>query len=141
MVLGITTEYQTGSTGDEVKQIQAALAFAGYLQTAPDGIYGPKTKEAVQRFQSDKGLVIDGIVGPNTWAALFGGPITPAMPPAIIPQQKATPLPTTVVLPARSSIQLFAGGSQLQIIVMGLGLLTLLTISGKKAGKSRKRKR
>ncbi len=32
-----------------------------------DGIFGNHTKAAVQRFQRPRGLVVDGIVGQNTW--------------------------------------------------------------------------
>jgi peptidoglycan hydrolase-like protein with peptidoglycan-binding domain len=136
------TEYQTGSSGKEVSQIQGMLAFLGYLQTAPDGIYGPKTKEAVQRFQSDKGLAIDGIVGPITWGALFGGAATPPAPPALIPAPKPTPAPTVIALPAGMSAQLFAGLTPVQMIVGGLGIMVLATM-GLKAprGKTRRRKR
>ena len=35
-----------------------------------DGIFGPRTKSAVQDFQRSKGLSPDGIVGPLTWARL-----------------------------------------------------------------------
>lgn len=35
-----------------------------------DGIYGRETEAAVKRYQSDRGLDADGIVGPLTWAAL-----------------------------------------------------------------------
>jgi hypothetical protein len=35
-----------------------------------DGDFGPKTEEAVEAFQSDQGLYIDGVCGPNTWGAL-----------------------------------------------------------------------
>lgn len=35
-----------------------------------DGKFGPLTESVVRRFQKDKGLTVDGIVGPLTWAAL-----------------------------------------------------------------------
>ena len=35
-----------------------------------DGIFGAKTYNAVVKFQKDRGLAVDGIVGKNTWAAL-----------------------------------------------------------------------
>lgn len=53
-----------GATGDLVKQIQAKLG----VELA--GSFGPKTEAAVRVFQRAHGLVPDGIVGPNTWAAL-----------------------------------------------------------------------
>lgn len=35
-----------------------------------DGEYGPSSETSMQRYQSDRGLVDDGIVGASTWAAL-----------------------------------------------------------------------
>lgn len=58
------TTLKIGSKGNEVRQLQAKLSCA------VDGIFGPLTEEAVKYFQTSKGLVPDGIVGPKTWAAL-----------------------------------------------------------------------
>jgi peptidoglycan hydrolase-like protein with peptidoglycan-binding domain len=41
-----------------------------------DGSFGPKTQQAVQSFQESNGLVVDGIVGGNTWSALPADPGT-----------------------------------------------------------------
>jgi len=38
---------------------------------AVDGDFGPQTEMAVKNFQSDMTLTIDGIVGDNTWRALW----------------------------------------------------------------------
>ncbi len=59
-----------GSRGEEVREIQTRLASLGYYNGNIDGIYGSQTKNAVQRFQQDRGLAVDGIVGKNTLAAL-----------------------------------------------------------------------
>ena len=61
---------RTGSRGDEVLELQTFLAAQGYNVGPLDGIFGSKTKAAVRSFQSDQGLAIDGIVGPNTFGAI-----------------------------------------------------------------------
>ena len=40
------------------------------LGVNPDGIYGPNTERAVKAFQKAKGLKVDGVVGPLTYAKL-----------------------------------------------------------------------
>ena len=43
----------------------------GYNVGPVDGIFGQKSDAAVKAFQTDQALTVDGIVGPNTWKALF----------------------------------------------------------------------
>ena len=50
--------------------IQQQLVSLGYDTGGIDGIYGPKTREAVMLFQASRNLIVDGIVGPQTRAAL-----------------------------------------------------------------------
>jgi hypothetical protein len=55
----------------DVKKLQTALNGFGFnLQV--DGAFGSETEAAVHQFQLDHNLVSDGIVGPQTWAALLG---------------------------------------------------------------------
>ncbi|WP_218047970.1 N-acetylmuramoyl-L-alanine amidase [Bacillus licheniformis] len=62
--------------GTKVTQVQTALAAVyfypdkGAKNNGIDGYYGPKTANAVKRFQSMYGLSQDGIYGPNTKAKL-----------------------------------------------------------------------
>jgi putative chitinase len=56
---------RVGSTGEEVKKIQALLGVDIV------GKFGPKTEAAVKGWQSANGLTPDGVVGPNTWAKMF----------------------------------------------------------------------
>lgn len=53
------------------EQIQHLLNFLGYDTGGCDGIYGPKTRQAVWDFQEDfEGLAVDGIAGEETQKAL-----------------------------------------------------------------------
>jgi hypothetical protein len=63
------TLIKKGMKGDIVKKIQEHLNKHGASLKA-DGKFGPKTKAAVESFQSKKGLTIDGVVGPKTWLEL-----------------------------------------------------------------------
>jgi uncharacterized protein (TIGR02594 family) len=56
-----------------VREIQQALRDKGLDPGGIDGVWGRKTIAAVKQFQSQQGLTPDGIVGPKTKAALFGG--------------------------------------------------------------------
>lgn len=59
-----------GDKGDNVKTLQKKLKTLEFLQGAVDGIFGPKTEEAVKKFQKKNNLVVDGIVGTKTLAVL-----------------------------------------------------------------------
>ena len=59
-----------GSVGPQVELLQLALQREGALREAPDGIFGPRTREAVTGFQRRSGLAADGIAGSATWQAL-----------------------------------------------------------------------
>ena len=59
-----------GSEGPSVQLLQLALNRAGYGTLALDGIFGTQTRNAVLHFQSDNGLVADGLVGPATHRTL-----------------------------------------------------------------------
>lgn len=58
-----------GSSGADVTTAQYLLGAHG-LSTAVDGDYGPQTESRVKAFQSEAGLVSDGLLGPKTWPEL-----------------------------------------------------------------------
>lgn len=70
LCLSVNALSRIGSVGDEVSQIQRRLKSLGYYTGEIDGIFGTVTKQAVENFQSDKNLTVDGIVGSQTLAAL-----------------------------------------------------------------------
>jgi len=59
-----------GSKGTAVRTMQQRLSDLGY-NVSIDGNFGPGTNAAVIACQVKNGLTGDGIVGPNTWAALW----------------------------------------------------------------------
>lgn len=59
--------------GDDVRKIQERLKSLGLYGGPVDGEFGRITKAAVKAFQRARGLEADGIVGPLTRKALFGG--------------------------------------------------------------------
>lgn len=61
---------RVGVRGTDVMEIQALLRKIGYNPGEIDGIYGPRTRDAVIAFQRDNNLVPDGIIGPQTYGIL-----------------------------------------------------------------------
>ena len=61
---------QAGSTGGDVWDLQYRLKALGLFNQQLTGFYGTHTKAAVQSFQRNYGLQIDGKAGPQTWRAL-----------------------------------------------------------------------
>lgn len=62
-----------------VTKIQETLKKKGFDPGEIDGIWGRNTIAAVKHFQQQQGLTVDGIIGPKTTKALFGG-----APPAVV---------------------------------------------------------
>ncbi len=56
--------------GDDVTELQAALARLGFDSGRVDGIFGPATTRALEDFQHNCGLYVDGVCGPDTVRAL-----------------------------------------------------------------------
>lgn len=63
--------YAQGDEGEAVYTIQYLLGQHGYELNTHDGIYGSETQSAIETFQDGQGLLVDGIVGPNTWRELI----------------------------------------------------------------------
>ena len=70
-VIVMLDELKEGSKGAQVKSLQQLLTAKGYALLA-DGEFGKKTAEAVRKYQSDRKLFVDGIVGAKTWGDILG---------------------------------------------------------------------
>lgn len=64
---------EQGDEGPAVSEAQRLLCGVEV-----DGDFGPTTDQATRTFQIAKSLEVDGVIGPNTWEALYeGSPLTP----------------------------------------------------------------
>jgi hypothetical protein len=79
--------YRRGAKGEEVSRIQSRLRELGLYRGPIDGDFGGGTESAVRTFQASKNLAVDGMVGDQTWHALFG---TTIAVPAIRSESLAT---------------------------------------------------
>lgn len=63
-----------GAKGNEVKALQTLLIGYGHFcgGYGADGSFGPGTENALRAYQQAKGLGVDGVCGPKTWAKLLG---------------------------------------------------------------------
>jgi len=68
-----------GDNNEQVKQLQIKLGVD------PVGNFGPKTEEAVKKFQAANGLAADGIVGDATWNKIMGTAPAATPAPVVIP--------------------------------------------------------
>ena len=65
-----------GDTGGAVLSMQTLLIHKWAISCGVDGAdgdFGPNTKMALEKFQSVRGLDVDGICGPQSWGELIGG--------------------------------------------------------------------
>ena len=112
---------QMGDAGDRVRAMQEKLAEYGYYDGEIDGKFGYQTRRAVEAFQYQHGLSVDGIAGRSTLTVLYESTeirlspsveltpeptpetqltaaitIAPTATPAPTPAPTATPAPTPV---------------------------------------------
>ena len=67
---GVGVSLQRGDAGEEVFDLQRRLAQIGYRIDDEQHRFEAATDAALRRFQQERGLVVDGICGPQAWLAL-----------------------------------------------------------------------
>ena len=108
-----------GTRGPEVAELQTLLREAGYFNGDITGYFGSETTSAVQRFQTDNNLTVDGIAGPRTMTALRN-------PASVSTSSAATTGPSRndSSSPQRDgSLRRGAQGDQVRLLQEKLGLL------------------
>lgn len=70
--LNACPQVKKGAKGNVTRLIQERLVSVGFSLNV-DGDFGTNTKEKVKKFQKNRNLTQDGIVGPNTWEWLLKG--------------------------------------------------------------------
>ena len=96
------TEYRTlsrGKTGKDVFMVQMRLTELGYYHGSVTGGYYGGTIAAVEAFQRDHGLTVDGAAGRQTQALLFSEELDPTPEPTQTPAPTPSPSPTPTPAP------------------------------------------
>lgn len=68
---------KAGSKGPQVKLLEKKLIEAGFLEGKPGSSFDKETAAAVKKYQKEKNLLVDGLVGQQTWASLYGSKAEP----------------------------------------------------------------
>lgn len=62
-------------TGGDITTWQTKMAERGW-HLAADGVYGEESASIAEQFQEEKGLTVDGIIGPQSWNATWAAPVS-----------------------------------------------------------------
>ena len=92
-----------GDRDDDVKELQEKLSELGYYTGKIDGAYGNQTRHAVELFQYQHGLTVDGVAGKYTLTVLYESDEVQPAPtklvatntPAFSPDETPTPPPAS----------------------------------------------
>lgn len=105
-------------SGQDVAELQRALKDLGCYNGRTDGVFGPKTKQAVMKFQQQAGLEPDGIVGATTQKA-----ITESMAEVVVKNQTPPPEGKVDILidTTRCQLHILANGKPYRKYTVAVG--------------------
>ncbi len=95
---------QANASGDEVIQLQTKLTELGYYTGPISGGFYKQTRAAVKDFQTNNGIVADGIVGKQTWNLLFNSSQTLAASATPRPTPAPTPVPYAITVDVNNQV-------------------------------------
>lgn len=67
----VVKQVKAGDRSVEVLLLQEILKARGYYAGGLDWNFGPQTSAALKKYQTERGLKIDGVAGPQTWRDLI----------------------------------------------------------------------
>jgi peptidoglycan hydrolase-like protein with peptidoglycan-binding domain len=83
------------SSAAYLRWVQQSLNKVLGAKLSADGIIGTQTRSAIRSFQQQRGLPVDGVVSPNTEAALVAAGAAPPPSPELAPAPPPSPVPST----------------------------------------------
>lgn len=114
----LSSTVRAGSTGADVKCLESRLIALGYSGVVgPDSSFGPSTTQAVFIFQASHGLVIDGVVGPRTRAALDGARPTAATAPVAAKIRETRVIGTSVQGRPITAVRMGTPGGRVVLVI------------------------
>ena len=94
-----------GTESEAVYFLQRRLQELGYYHGTVTGGYYGGTIEAVEAFQRDHGLSVDGVAGQQTLALLYSPDLSPSAVPTVSPAPTASPALTPTPSPAPTAVR------------------------------------
>ncbi|MBX0318624.1 peptidoglycan-binding protein [Shouchella clausii] len=89
--LGALHALEHGDEGKLVEELQKQLLNLNYYKGEVDGLFGSLTERAVENFQSDNGIAVDGIAGPATYSKLYYNQKAASAEPIKVEEKQAEP--------------------------------------------------
>jgi len=142
--------YGTEHGSAAVRGLQLRLRGLGFRPGPIDGLFGPLTEGAVERFQVARGLPADGVVGPHTSKPLLARPArenraapkrrtTPDRPPAVHAPPPRDVVPDTGPAPRVATVPQPSDGLAPEIAAALGALAVALLLGGAWLASSRRR--
>lgn len=99
-----TKKLKYESSGTQVKKVQTRLKELGYYEGNISGNFLGHTRNAVKAFQKQNALDVDGVVGENTWNALFNDKDVRGPEDEPKPTPEPTPVPFAITVDVNNQV-------------------------------------